>query len=79
MTMEELIEDAVDPEPTVLQKALEIEFTDPEYSYLKEEEAQARRFYEKLFPKEIVKQGVPDFSTFLNLINDEEWKPTDLL
>ena len=48
------------------------EIYDPEARFLKEEEDQIQKFYEKLFPPEMKKHGMPDFSNFLQILKDNE-------
>ena len=53
------------------QKSKE-EIFDPEARFLKDEEDQIQKFYEKLFPPDMKKHGMPDFSNFLQILKDNE-------
>lgn len=50
------------------------EIYDPEARFLKDEEDQIQKFYEKLFPPDMKKHGMPDFSNFLQILKDNEMK-----
>ena len=53
------------------QKSKE-EIYDPEARFLKDEEDQIQKFYEKLFPPDMKRHGMPDFSNFLQILKDNE-------